>query len=58
MLLVADNLQITNPAIADALGHQNPQPIHEMIKACVTAGAIDINPGPLSRDPEKNINCY
>ncbi len=57
MLLVADNLQITNPLIDAALRDLNPDPIHEMVKKCVEAGAdaIDINSGPLFREPEKKM---
>jgi 5-methyltetrahydrofolate corrinoid/iron sulfur protein methyltransferase len=51
MLLVADNLRITRPAVAQALANRDPAPIAAMVKRCVAAGAqaIDINPGPLSR---------
>ncbi len=55
MILVADNLQITNRIIAKAVSESNPEPIQDMVKKCETAGAqaIDINSGPLSRNPEK-----
>jgi 5-methyltetrahydrofolate corrinoid/iron sulfur protein methyltransferase len=51
MLLVADNLRITRPAVADALARRDAAPIAALVKRCVAAGAqaIDINPGPLSR---------
>ncbi len=57
MLLIADNLQITNPVIATAIDKLDPAPIQEMVKNCESAGAqaIDINPGPLTRDPEKKM---
>ncbi|QTA83593.1 Pterin-binding domain-containing protein [Desulfonema limicola] len=57
MLLVADNLQITNLVIEKAVKDLNPVPIQEMVKKCQAAGAdaIDINSGPLSRDPEKKM---
>jgi 5-methyltetrahydrofolate corrinoid/iron sulfur protein methyltransferase len=55
--LVADNLQITNPTIEAAIDHLNPLPIQDLVKKCESAGAhaIDINPGPLTRDPEKKM---
>ncbi len=54
MLLVADNLQITHPVISDALRRRDPGPVRDMVARCVAAGAdaIDINPGPLSKNPE------
>jgi len=57
MMLVADNLQITNPCIEQALREMNPESIREMVQKCAEAGAdaIDINSGPLSRDPEKKM---
>lgn len=52
MLLVADNLRITQPAVAEALRHRDPAPITALVERCAAAGAqaVDINPGPLSRD--------
>ncbi len=57
MILVADNLRITHPAIVRALAESNPEPIVEMVQACEKAGAkaIDINTGPLSRNPESKM---
>ena len=57
MLLVADNLQITNGIIEKAVKNLDPKPIQEMVKKCeaARADAIDINSGPLSRDPEKKM---
>lgn len=57
MLLVADNLQITDPAIAGAVESGDPEPVRELAKRCAAAGAdaIDINCGPLRRDPDKKI---
>ena len=59
MIRVADNLQITNPAIAKAVDKMDPEPIGELVKRCEKAGAeaIDINSGPLLKDPEKKI-CF
>ncbi|MEZ4528171.1 MAG: dihydropteroate synthase [Desulfobacterales bacterium] len=57
MILVADNLQITHPKIEQAVREMNPEPVREMVRKCADAGAdaIDINSGPLSRDPEKKM---
>ncbi|MCP4023841.1 MAG: dihydropteroate synthase [Desulfobacteraceae bacterium] len=55
LIVVADNLQITNPVIAKALEKEDPKPIVEIVKMCVEKGAqaIDINSGPLTKTPEK-----
>ncbi len=57
MLLVADNIRITNKIIEIAVNELNPAPIQEMARKCEAAGAdaIDINSGPLSREPEKRM---
>jgi len=55
LILVADNLQITNKIIEKAVRENDHEPIQDMVKKCEAAGTavIDINSGPLSRDPEK-----
>ncbi len=57
MILVADNLQITLPVIAAAVEHRDPAPIQKRVKECESAGAqaIDINSGPLTKQPEKKM---
>ena len=57
MLLIADNLTVTNKAVQRAVVEKNPEPIRELVKNCVAAGAqaIDINPGPLGRNPESTM---
>ncbi len=57
MIIVADNLRITLPAIGRAVERLDPAPIRQMAAACRTAGAqaIDINSGPLSRRPEEKM---
>lgn len=57
MRLVADNLQITLPAIQQAVHDLDPDPIQNLVKRCVAAGAqaIDINSGPLPRGSEKKM---
>ncbi len=57
MIIVADNIRITNRIVEEAVNEMDPQPIREMAKRCEAAGAaaIDINSGPLSRDPERKM---
>ncbi len=57
MILIADNLQITQPAVEAAIAVLDPKPIRELVLACRKAGAhmIDINAGPLSRDGDKKM---
>ncbi len=54
MQLIADNLHIIRPRIQAAVEEKNAGPIRELVQQCMAAGAdgIDINPGPLRRDPE------
>jgi 5-methyltetrahydrofolate corrinoid/iron sulfur protein methyltransferase len=58
LILVADNLQITNTTIQKAVGEMNPIPIQELVKKCEAAGAdaIDINSGPLPGDFKKQMS--
>lgn len=57
MIIVADNLRITQPIIARAVEAMDPAPIRKMAVACREAGAdaIDINSGPLSRQPAEKM---
>lgn len=57
MWIVADNLQITHPVVAKALEKKNPEPLIVFAKKLADAGAeaVDINPGPLSRQPEEKM---
>jgi len=57
MIVVADNLRITLPTIGRAMARLDPEPIQQMVSACMNAGAqfIDINSGPLSRSPEEKM---
>ena len=58
MILGADNLQITNLSIAQAVETMEPELVQAMVKKCEAAGAeaIDINSGPLYREPEKKMS--
>ncbi len=53
MRLVADNLTVADPIIARAIADFDPGPIRERVRRCAAAGAqlIDVNSGPLPRDP-------
>ena len=57
MIVVADNLHILNPAVAQAVENLDADPIRELVRYCEQAGAqaIDINPGPLVREPQKRF---
>lgn len=57
MILIADNLQITDRTIEQAVNKMVPGPIQELVRRCEKAGAeaVDINSGPLCRDPEKKM---
>jgi len=57
LIVIADNLQITNKIIEKAIANYGSGPIITMIKKCEAAGAmaIDINSGPLSRNPKKKM---
>ncbi len=58
MILLADNLQITDTIIQKAIDEMNPIPIQELVRECETAGAeaIDINSGPLPGDYKKKMS--
>lgn len=57
MRIVADNLHVIRPAIARALEALDPVPIQALVRQCVQAGAqaIDLNCGPLKRNPEARM---
>lgn len=57
MMLVSDNLRITMGRIREALEKRDAVPIRELVRKAVAAGAeaLDINTGPLPRDPEKSM---
>ncbi len=60
MILVSDNLRITLGEIRRALEREDPGPIRERVRRVVAAGAaaLDINTGPLTRDPEKSMTFF
>jgi 5-methyltetrahydrofolate corrinoid/iron sulfur protein methyltransferase len=47
LIIAADNLNILNPVVAQALSALDPRPLKELARRCEQAGAglIDINPG-------------
>jgi 5-methyltetrahydrofolate corrinoid/iron sulfur protein methyltransferase len=55
MLIVADNLQVVNPVVAEAVCRLDPEPIRQLVLRCRQAGAqaFDINSGPLPKAPAK-----
>lgn len=57
VLIVADNLQITNPVIAGAVDALDAKPVRSLVRKMIDCGAeaIDINSGPLSRDAETRM---
>ena len=57
MKLTADNIQITNHKISEAIKDQDPLPIQKLVKEAELKGAeaIDINSGPLSRNGEEKM---
>ncbi len=57
MRIIADNLRVTQKAIEIAVAENNPLPLQAVVKRCQAAGAdgIDINSGPLYRDPESRM---
>jgi 5-methyltetrahydrofolate corrinoid/iron sulfur protein methyltransferase len=54
MELIADNIRITKQSIRQALVKKDPIPLQNLARLCVQQGAhgIDINTGPLGKDPE------
>ncbi len=60
MKLLADNIRITKASVQDALERKDPAPIQDMAGRCAAAGAqaIDINTGPLKRDPETAMTFF
>ncbi len=54
MKLIADNIRITKASIQEALIKKDPFPIQSLAALCAKKGAhgIDINTGPLGKDPE------
>jgi len=55
--IIADNLTITNPDVADAMDRTNPEKIFHLVRQCQAAGAemIDINSGPLTKQPAEKM---
>ncbi len=51
MLVAADNLSASNPAVARALRDLDPEPLKSLARRCQAAGAelLDLNPGYLSK---------
>ncbi len=60
MILVSDNLRITRGDIREALEREDPRPIRDLARRITEAGAgaLDINTGPLGREPEKSMTFF
>ena len=60
MLIVADNLHVVDPLIAASLAQMDPEPIRDLARKCLAAGAqaLDINSGPLRREPGKRFAFF
>lgn len=60
MKLIADNLRITKPAIQDALNRMDPGPVREYALKCARKKpyAIDVNTGPLTKEPETGMRFF
>ena len=57
MIIIADNIHIMNPMVHNAVKDLEPKPIMDIAKRSEHAGAhiLDINPGPLLKEPEKKM---
>ena len=57
MLIIADNLQITRSDIAGAIRDYDSGPLAQLVRQCEAAGAeaLDINTGPLTKDPAERM---
>lgn len=55
MLIIADNIRITRKTVHQALETLDENPIRELVQICIEngAGALDLNPGPLTKTPER-----
>jgi 5-methyltetrahydrofolate corrinoid/iron sulfur protein methyltransferase len=55
--IITDNLTITNTIVEDAVNRMDHEPIKKLVKRCEAAGAemVDINSGPLTRNPEEKM---
>ncbi|MCM2284295.1 MAG: dihydropteroate synthase [Desulfobacula sp.] len=60
MKLIADNLRITKPMIREALKALDPVPVQELVKRCAAQRpfALDINTGPLGKNPEAGMRFF
>lgn len=58
MIIVADNLHVVNPHVADALVTFDADPVQDLVLKCQKAGAqaIDINSGPVPSSPRKTFS--
>ncbi len=57
MMIVADNLQVTSSRVARAIDSRDEEVVRAIVRQSLAAGAdaVDINPGPLNREPEDKM---
>ncbi|MFC1839528.1 dihydropteroate synthase [Thermodesulfobacteriota bacterium] len=60
MILVADNLRITDSTIQNAIKNRDRDQIYSLTERLVNAGAgaIDINPGPLTKEADSQMKFF
>lgn len=60
MILAADNIRITKKTVRQAVEEKDPKPIRALARRCEAAGAeaIDVNSGPLTREPEERMAFF
>ena len=60
MKLIADNLRITKPGIREALKNRDSGPVQDLVRKCAGQGvfAIDVNTGPLGKNPEAAMRFF
>lgn len=57
MKIISDTLQAMNPRIQAAIQEEEPEPIRKIVQSALAKGihGIDINCGPLSKEPERKM---
>ncbi len=60
MKLIADNLRITKPEIREALKKRDSEPLRALVTQCAAKGAfaLDVNTGPLGKNPEADMRFF
>ena len=60
MLIIADNLQVTRPVVAEVIRNYDRAHIAKLVRRCEAAGAeaLDLNTGPLPKAPKKRMQFW